>query len=404
MRWTTYVHLARLSVFIGSFDHLSTWSTYQWSLKGLVLPWLCNISFPQESGCDHAKSLSRFSISSVSGSSPQPLQPQLLKARGKKKQQFCRFRPDNEGIITSVTSWYFRACWCYHHLSSFGKQRGLWGCSSLWSWRMLVTTSLVSGSGWLGFVKLYIKALSWALWKNSFWVLDNKHFRKSTRKLWCFKLRTFNWNHMKPVFTSSLLSLRNAGRCCAATLKIRKKESQLMVIDSLGLSFQIKWFTDCPCKPVAMLHSPCVTLCHPVPLCVLSCTWLLWNIRKICCIVLILNVCSCTAEKAHVLHLLLFKGCFAKAYLIRDNDFGVAFFWSSPTSPFLPRCANLCGCKRINREGFALQNVLRLFRNSKACQKGRRLGARYWPTPISSALQLWVYYSRFLLFLPVLTW
>ena len=44
------VHLARLSAFIRSFDDLSTWSTYQWSLKGLVLPWLCNISFPQESG------------------------------------------------------------------------------------------------------------------------------------------------------------------------------------------------------------------------------------------------------------------------------------------------------------------------------------------------------------------
>ena len=34
---------------------------------------------------------------------------------------------------------------CYHHLSSLAKQRGLSGCSSLWSWRMLVTTSLVSG-------------------------------------------------------------------------------------------------------------------------------------------------------------------------------------------------------------------------------------------------------------------
>ena len=133
-------------------------------------------------------------------------------------------------------------------------------------------------------------------------------------------------------------------------------KSQLNVIDSLGLSFQIKWFTDCQCKPVAVLHSPCVTLCHPALfVCVLSCTWLLWNICKICCIVLITNVCTRTAAKAHVLQLLLFKGCFAKAYLRRDNDFGVTFFRSSR--------------KRINREGFALQNVLRLLRNSKACQK-----------------------------------
>ena len=70
---------------------------------------------------------------------------------------------------------------------------------------------------------------------------------------------------------------------------------------------------------------------------------------------LITNVCTRTAAKAHVLQLLLFKGCFAKAYLRRDNDFGVTFFRSSR--------------KRINREGFALQNVLRLLRNSKACKK-----------------------------------
>ena len=119
-----------------------------------------------------------------------------------------------------------------------------------------------------------------------------------------------------------------------------------MVSDSLGLSFQIKWFTDCQCKPVAMLHSPFVTLCHPVPLSVLWCTWLLWNIFfwlkilspvKICCIALITNACTPTAEKAHVLHLLLFKGCFAKAYLRRDNDFGVTFFEAHQLSPSFPR-------------------------------------------------------------------
>ena len=31
----------------------------------------------------------------------------------------------------------------------------------------------------------------------------------------------------------------------------------------------------------------------------------------------------------------------------------------------------------------------------------RKPGARYWPKPISSALQLWVYYGRFLRFLPI---
>ena len=107
-------------------------------------------------------------------------------------------------------------------------------------------------------------------------------------------------------------------------------KSPLNVIDSLGLSFQIKWFTDCQCKPVAVLHSPCVTLCHPALfVCVLSCTWLLWNICKICCIVLITNVCTRTAEKAHVLHLLLFKGCLETAYLRPNNDFGVTFFFDA---------------------------------------------------------------------------
>lgn len=53
-------------------------------------------------------------------------------------------------------------------------------------------TSLVSGSGWLGFVvKLYIKALSWALWKNSFWAFDNKHFRKKHEKIVMFQIKSF---------------------------------------------------------------------------------------------------------------------------------------------------------------------------------------------------------------------
>ena len=178
---------------------------------------------------------------------------------------------------------------------------------------------------------------------------------------------------MKPVFTSSLLSLRNAGRCCATTLKIRwpvpKKGHpcshtiawlhgyfNILRVNSmssirLDCRFQTKWFTTCQCKPVAMLHLPCVSPFVILSQCAcyhaLDCFGIFAKYVASCWLPMYAHA---RLKKHMCCTLLLFKGCFAKAYLRRDNDFGVTFLRSSPTSPFLPRCTNLCGCKRINRD------------------------------------------------------
>ena len=133
-------------------------------------------------------------------------------------------------------------------------------------------------------------------------------------------------------------------------------KGQLMVSDSLGLSFQIKWFTDCQCKPVAMLHSPCVILCHPVPLCVLWCT-----------------------------------DCFGIFSLKTRQWLWSDIFRSSPSLPYLPpvyKPKQMYLYKRIHWGRFALQNFLRLLqvllKNNRKTRCKKIIGLRENQLRISS--------------------
>ena len=117
------------------------------------------------------------------------------------------------------------------------------------------------------------------------------------------------------------------------------------------------------------------------------------------------NTSQCTSShfyKMNRQHLLPIKtGHLELCFSIRSLHFikwGLAgAFYSDKGSPFHK------GARMGYKPGrFCLAKCLASTPKFQGLQKeNRKPGARYWPTPISSALQLWVYYSRFLLLLPV---
>ena len=136
-------------------------------------------------------------------------------------------------------------------------------------------------------------------------------------------------------------------------------KSQLNVIDSLGLSFQIKWC--CTRRVSPFVIRPFLCVCAIMHLTALE--YLQNMLHRVDYQCMHTHGWKSTCAASFVIQGLPWNGVFkARQWLWSD-----IFFRRSPTFPFLPLCTNLCGCKRINREGFALQNVLRLFRNSKAC-------------------------------------